>query len=420
MDRETGSIEVGAYLLDAGGEGGTLLQQGRDGGEAEIASLRSALEQRPPKSVERAPALATEIDEAAEATSKVEQAAALCKGAAEGHALDPDQLALEVGTLLDCLERLDRKKKHKKALQLARSLATLLMLLKRWASLLQTLRIALRAGEELGDESAVAWAQHELGILRLAGGDVEGAERCLRQAREIRERIGDRRGLATTNRNMQVLCERLRDMLQDEELVRSRPGRRPSLRGALAAAALGGFLFVAGVAAGTITGGGSEPVAEKAIQTRGDQSGTDGNDSSGNPKNGTSGNPGGNGQATEYALVITIAGEGGGRVVAGGEECSEGVCEFSFATGTTVQFDYKANRGSEFKGFSGDCPIEGCTLTMDAPKSVTATFEPEASEATESSEGSIEEGEGEEVEEATQGKLSEPEEEELGPPEADE
>jgi hypothetical protein len=268
MDREAMSIAVGPYLLEAGGEVGTLVEQGVGAAESEAESLRTAFEEPEPKEEERAPALSSEIDEAAEATTKIEQAVALCKGAAEGHALDPDQLALEVGSLLDCLERLDRKKEHKRALQLARSLSTLLMLLKRWAGLIQTLRTALRAGRALGDESAVAWAEHELGTLRLACGDVEGADRNLQKAREIRERIGDRRALAATERNMGALCDRVRSMLRDEQLVRrgahseQAPTRMLAVAGALA------IFFGGGVAAGALVGGDSGEGATTADGTR--------------------------------------------------------------------------------------------------------------------------------------------------------
>jgi tetratricopeptide (TPR) repeat protein len=285
MDRRSGSVEVGACLLRVGNEGGTLVAQGDRGDEAEVEALRRALRRPEPRSEERAPALATEIDEAAEATSRIEQAVALCKGVSEGHALDPDQLALEVGSLLDCLERLDRKKKHRKAIQLARSLSTLLILLKRWAGLLQTLRIGLRAARELGDEATIAWAEHELGTLKLAAGDVEEAERNLRQAREIRERIGDRHGLAVTNRNLGALCERLRNMVRDEELVRRSGGRRPSFARTIALAALCVVFFGGGVAAGTIAGDdpGREPVAKERTEANDDGPSAPGNRSAEDP-----------------------------------------------------------------------------------------------------------------------------------------
>ncbi len=412
MDQKLEAIEVGSYLLEAGGgEAGTLIEQG-GGGAAETKALREAFE-KPEPSGERAPALATEIDEAAEATTKIEQAAALCKGAAEGHALDPDQLALEVGTLLDCLERLDHRKKHKKAIQLARSLSTLLMLLKRWASLLQTLRIALRAGEELGDEAAVAWAEHELGTLMLAAGDVEGAERDLRRAREIREKIGDRRGLAATNRNLQVLCDRLQKMLRNEELVRP-PSPRPFWLRAFATAAVCAFLFAAGVAAGAIVG--DDPTQERVAETQGT-----GEDTTHDNAAATDTHP-----IAEYILGITILGEGSGTITAGEIECLPPRCELEFRRGTIVRLGYSADNGSFFGGFSGDCSGESCILKMDTPKAVSAIFEPEASEASGSNGGSLEESEGEEAEEARPRKLSEPEEEEeeeeeeLVSPESDE
>lgn len=269
MAREP-AIEVGAYVLQPGEAGGTVVQSGEGAAEAGIEPLREALAELGPEApVPKQPDLADEVGEAADATAKVEKAVALCKGVGEGRGLDPEQLALEVGSLLDCLERLDRKGKHKDSLRMARALATLLMLLKRWADLLQTLRIALRAGKALGDLEAVAWAQHELGSLRLVAGDVKGADRELRQAREIRERIGDRRGLATTNRNMQVLCDRLRSMLRNDELTPHQThSRRPPLRYLLAGAALCAFLFLGGAAAGMIaTDDDQQNVAERGAVT---------------------------------------------------------------------------------------------------------------------------------------------------------
>jgi hypothetical protein len=245
-------VELGGFTLQAGSPAGTLLEAGGAPASGDEL-LRRALEEPAAKKAETAPALATEVEEASEATAKIERAVALGKGIGEGRALDPTQLGLEVGALLDCLERLDRKGKHKKSLQMARALATLLMLLKRWADLLKTLRSALRAAEQLGDQEAIAWAKHELGTLRLAAGDLEGADRELGQAREIRERIGDRRGLAATERNMAVLCKHLRALLREEELIR-REAQKPAPRLALFALLLA-FIFAAmGFAAGSMVG----------------------------------------------------------------------------------------------------------------------------------------------------------------------
>lgn len=380
MDRDALSVAVGPYLLEVGREPGTVIEEG--GGGSDTAPLREALAAPEPKAEdEQAPALAAEVDEAAEATTKIEQAVALCKGAAEGRALDPEQLALEVGTLLDCLERLDRRKEHKKALQLARSLTTLLMLLKRWASLVQTLRIALRAGTALGDESAIAWAEHELGTLRLAAGDIEGADRNLGRAREIRERIGDRRGLAATERNLGTLCDRMRSMLRDEQLVRARRGRSPALRLlAIAAvfAAFGGGLAL-GMAAGDDAGQGT--VAETTP-------GTDGEDGGSQVRSDESDR-----NAGSYTLVIEIVGEGDGSVVAADFECAEPVCKLKLPAGTEVQFDQREGDESTFAGYSGACEGFACSLAMTGPMTVTASFEPEESEVTEEEGGEVDEGE---------------------------
>jgi tetratricopeptide (TPR) repeat protein len=278
-------VEVGNFTLQVGSPAGTLIEASGAAATGDD-SLRRALEEPAAKKAETAPALATEVEEASEATAKIERAVALGKGIGEGRALDPTQLGLEVGALLDCLERLDRKGKHKKSLQMARALATLLMLLKRWADLLKTLRSALRAAELLDDQEAIAWAKHELGTLRLAAGDLEGADRDLGQAREIRERIGDRRGLAATERNMAVLCKCLRALLQAEELVRRAPRSRLTPRLALFAL-LFAFLFAAaGFAAGSMTSSSDSAEAENA------------GDLSQPPKN-----PGGN-TADEYSSGI--------------------------------------------------------------------------------------------------------------------
>jgi hypothetical protein len=278
-------VEIGGYVLEPGSPAGTLLRPG-EAAEGSVESLQRAFDAGSEQGAGKAePALATEVDAASEATAKIERAVALCKGVGEGQALNPTQLGLEVGALLDCLERLDRKKEHRKSLQMARALTTLLMLLKRWADLLRTLRIALRAGEQLDDLDAVAWAKHELGTLHLAAGDVEGADRDLQRAREIRERIGDRRGLAATERNMQVLCDRLRAMLRNEKLVRLRAGRgrfpvRPLLVLAAVFAAFGAGLAIgmAGsedggqgtVAETTATQGGQEEISEKDVSSEED------------------------------------------------------------------------------------------------------------------------------------------------------
>ena len=369
-----GSLEVGGYVLHVGEAAGTVVQRSAGSAGEGTEPLERALEEREPKGEDRGAAAAAEVvDDASEVTAKIERAVALGKGAAEGKALSPEQLALEVGTLLDLLERLDRRGKFKEALRLARALANLFMLLRRWAELLRTLRAALRAGQKLGDLSAVGWAKHELGTLRLAVGDVEGAERDLHEAREIRERIGDRRGLTVTNRNLQVLCERLQEMLRDEELVRA-PGRRPSLLRLLSLAAMFALLFGGGVAAGVVASNSNDPGNSTAVDGAGGESDSD---KTTDPDDGvTNGTDGG---ADTFPLVVSIAGDGSGTVEGEGFACSEPTCEEDIREGETVSLNAIPNVKSAFVGFTGDCSgIDACSLEMTQAKSVTATFGPAA------------------------------------------
>lgn len=368
-DAPRGSVDIGNYVLEVGGSGGTLIQR-RDGPAREGAGpLERTLEEGEPKDEEGAATAAGVVDDASEVTAKIERAVALGKGVAEGKALSPDQLALEVGTLLDLLERLDRRGRYKESLRLARALVNLLMLLRRWAELLRALRAALRAGEKLGDLKAVGWAKHEMGTLRIAAGDVEGAERTLDEAREIRERIGDRHGLAATNRNLQVLCERLREMLRGEELVRVK-GRRPSGLRLLSLAVLFALLFGGGVAAGVIANDAGNSTAVDRGSGEPDLGKT--TDTHDGATNGT------NGGAITVPLVITIAGDGGGTVESEGVVCAEPICEADIPAGETVILVATADRESHFEGFSGDCSgtADRCRLEMTEAKSVTATFGP--------------------------------------------
>jgi len=254
----TGSVQVGTFTLKVGGAGTTVQPSSAPAAEG-TGTLAQALVEPVPKEPSKAEVAAETVEDASGVTAKCERAVTLSKGVSEGKVFDPDQLGAEVGALLDLLEKLDRKGRHKDALRLARALATLLMLLRRWQKLLQTLRTALGAAEKLDDLDSIAWAKNELGALQLVGGDVKGAERDLHQAREIRERINDRRGLATTNRNLGALCEQLQQMVRREELVRTGAerdqgsmrdeSRRPSFLRLLLLAVLFAFGFAGGVLA---------------------------------------------------------------------------------------------------------------------------------------------------------------------------
>jgi len=79
-----------------------------------------------------------------------------------------------------------------------------------------------------------------------------------------------------------------------------------------------------------------------------------------------------------YTMTVTRSGSGTGTVsstpvgISCGADCSE-----NFTQGTAVGLTALASAGSTFAGWSGACSGTGaCNLTMDATKTVTATFNP--------------------------------------------
>jgi Fe-S cluster biogenesis protein NfuA len=77
-------------------------------------------------------------------------------------------------------------------------------------------------------------------------------------------------------------------------------------------------------------------------------------------------------------LTVNFAGTGGGTITGNeGFSCAAGTCSKSYTSGTTVKLTATAATGSVFSGWSGACSgTSSCTLTVNADKSVTATFNP--------------------------------------------
>ena len=82
------------------------------------------------------------------------------------------------------------------------------------------------------------------------------------------------------------------------------------------------------------------------------------------------------GGAVSLQLTITRAGTGTGTVTSSPAGISCGAtCSAGFSSGTVVTLSQAASAGSSFAGWSGACTGAGsCQVTMDAAKSVTATF----------------------------------------------
>ena len=78
--------------------------------------------------------------------------------------------------------------------------------------------------------------------------------------------------------------------------------------------------------------------------------------------------------ADVFALMVLKAGTGAGTVSSAGIDCG-GDCTEVYPAGTTVVLSAAPANGSAFDGWSGDCTGTGnCTVTMDAARSVTASF----------------------------------------------
>lgn len=386
----TATVQIDGCLLEVGDPAGTLVSQPPPVGAPVKPVLGDALktEGSDPERQERAAAtLGDFVDSASEVTEKVERAESLFKTLAAGDFLDPEKLGGEIDTMLDFLERLDRRERWQDELRLARSLAALLALAMRWASLVRSLGLAVKAGEQLADLHAVAWAKHELGTLRLAGGDPVGADADLSEARDLREQLGDEAGLRATNHNLQSLCQQLRNALRDGQLTQRRgllQGRRRPL--ALAALALG-LLLAGGLAGAAVDGGDDgEPAEIEAVGATGIQS-TGG----GEPGGGGGTTPGGTDTPEPpepeppdpVTLTVATAGRGSGTVTAPDAiDCSSnpeapGDCEEAVDRGTQIELTASPGTESILTEWSGvDCTAKEttCEVTMDSDRTVTATF----------------------------------------------
>jgi len=81
----------------------------------------------------------------------------------------------------------------------------------------------------------------------------------------------------------------------------------------------------------------------------------------------------------EYALSVSLAGDGSGNVTGTGINCFDGVgadCIETYTDGTIVYITASADSGSTFSGWSGACTntTGDCEVTMTEAQFVTATF----------------------------------------------
>jgi hypothetical protein len=328
----TGTVAVGRYVLAVGGHAGTLIEPGAAGGDS--SKLAAALER---------PAIGTEAKEAVDAvsaaTARVEEADRTFRAVADG-ALDISEASGLLTTALGLLERLDREGRHREALALARAISGLLALALRWAELVRSLGIAGEAARQAGDQAGAAWAEHELGTLHLAADDPAAAERHLSEAQRLRSAIGDRDGLAATERNLGVLCRRLRELVREGALQRRRRGR-----GRLLAALAALLLLLAGGITGAVIASDDDPITSDTL-------------------------------TAEETAQLTVNAQGPGTVQStpAGIDCPDR-CERDFALRSAVVLTPDPAEGARFDAWSGACKgTEACRLQMGQDRTVGAAF----------------------------------------------
>jgi hypothetical protein len=333
MTRSSG-VTIGRYELTIGAGAGTLINAATaDTAAQDPARLARALQEEPEKPPDRTPGVVAGsiVDAAGEATARAEEARALVTALLDGSLLRPPPERIDI--MLELLQRLDAGGHWEETLRLARAINGLLALAMRWADLVRSLGVALRAADNVGDRSAIAWAQHELGTLHLAADDPLGAELALSQAHELRQRLGDRAGVAATEHNLNILCQRLRELLREGRL-RTRGGRARRVLGLAAAAVL--LLLVGAVARAVVI----PPAADDT------------------PK-----------------IAVRVIGRGTVTSAPPGIRCPPR-CDAAFDRGASLLLTASARPGSSFAGWDGECHgTKSCSLDLDGERTVTARFD---------------------------------------------
>lgn len=257
-------VAVGCCVLRLGDRAGARVT--REDAEADARSLARAIAQaradakRSSKTRGSRGVAAVEgvLGHASDVTDKVEKARALALAPT-----DPQVLGELAAELFEKLRSLDREGQWEQALQVARSLALLLALLRRWADLLESLQTALGVARELKDTAGQAWALHEQGTLQLAAGRYREADDLLGRARALRVEIKDPHGVAVTAGNLQALCRVLRARLHEPR--GSALGR--ALKTPVPAFAVWGVLILAGGIIGALIHSSAGPRLRLASRT---------------------------------------------------------------------------------------------------------------------------------------------------------
>jgi Tol biopolymer transport system component len=154
----------------------------------------------------------------------------------------------ELGNLSGTLTWAARSQNWNLVMRLARTLDPYLTLQGLWQRWGETLETMLYAARQTHNRILEAWALHQLGTRQIGVGTIEQALVFLRQALEIRRRLGDNAGMAYTQHNIDILIglPPRRDPPKSEPPKPSSGGINPFLLlGALGLAGLGALALLA-------------------------------------------------------------------------------------------------------------------------------------------------------------------------------
>ncbi len=267
---------------------------------------------------------------------------------AQAHRSQPALVLAEAPALLQLLRDAESSGRTRELIGLGRAIDAAFAWGRRWEVWGALLTTVLDAAHTSGDLGAQAWARHQLGTRAYCLGDVPQAIGLLQQARDIREQIDDQAGAAATRHNLEFIAGpgdgEDGDNGTDDNGGRSGPRRSLLVLGAVAA-------IVAVVAVATLANGGDGP----RLNTGGK-------------------NPTVTGGGSPSTLSVDLSGDGTVTSRPAGIDCP-GSCKKSFPVGSRVMLSARAEKGSRFDGWSGDCSGRGtCSLSVEKGTSVTATF----------------------------------------------
>jgi len=139
---------------------------------------------------------------------------------AEQHREDPQQLAAQAECLLAALELAMEGRDWSSVVRLARAIDGAFALAGWWESWKHVVECGLQGARALGDQSAEAWALHQLGTRALCLDEAASARQLLTEALHLWQSVGDEIGAGITENNLRLLLPTVAPPSLDE----TRPG----------------------------------------------------------------------------------------------------------------------------------------------------------------------------------------------------